>query len=155
MISGSVTLRSADPQDTPEINLRFFKKHGRADLSELVAATKLLRETWLSAGSGAAPFQELHPCPGEVGKVSCPDDAQTEFTKLQAWSHHATSTCAMGASNDPMAVLDSKFKVHGVLSLRVVDASAFPRVPGAFPVIPTLMLSQKATEDILADAKKV
>ena len=60
----------------------------------------------------------------------------------------------MGAGNDPRAVLDSKFKVHGVLSLRVVDASAFPRVPGAFPVIPTLMLSQKATEDILADAKK-
>lgn len=153
-ISGSVTLRTADPQDTPEINLRFFKKHGSADLNELVAATKLLRQTWLSAGTGAAPFQELHPCPGEVGKVSCTDDAQAEFTKLQAWSHHATSTCAIGAGNDPMAVLDSKFKVHGVLGLRVVDASAFPRVPGAFPVIPTLMLSQKATEDILADAKK-
>jgi len=152
--TGSVTLRTADPQDTPEINLRFFKKHGSADLSELVAATKLLRQTWLAAGNGAAPFRELHPCPGEVGKTSCTDGAQAEFIKLQAWSHHATSTCAIGADNDPMAVLDSKFKVRGVLGLRVVDASAFPRVPGAFPVIPTLMLSQKATEDILADAKK-
>jgi len=52
-----------------------------------------------------------------------------------------------------MAVLDSKFRVRGVLGLRVVDASAFPVVPGAFPVVPTMMLSQKASEVIIADAK--
>ena len=52
-----------------------------------------------------------------------------------------------------MAVLDSKFRVRGVKGLRVVDASAFPEVPGAFPVLPTYMISAKAAEDIIATAK--
>jgi len=70
-------------------------------------------------------------------------------TLEQTWSHHATSTNSIGAANDPMAVLDSNFCVRGVTGLRVVDASAFPRTPGAFPVIPTFMISEKASEVIL------
>lgn len=34
----------------------------------------------------------------------------------------------------------------------MVDGSAFLRTPGAFPVIPTFMISEKAAEAILADA---
>jgi hypothetical protein len=30
-----------------------------------------------------------------------------------------------------MEILDSKFRVRGVKDLRVVDASAFPRLPGS------------------------
>jgi choline dehydrogenase len=47
--------------------------------------------------------------------------------------------------------LDSEFRVRGTKGLRVVDASAFPRTPGAFPVIPTFMLSEKASEVIARD----
>ena len=39
--------------------------------------------------------------------------------------------------------------------LRVVDASVFPRIPGAFPVVATYMVSGKATDVLLEDAKKV
>ncbi|AEO60053.1 hypothetical protein MYCTH_2308874 [Thermothelomyces thermophilus ATCC 42464] len=53
-----------------------------------------------------------------------------------------------------MAVLDHKFRVRGVEGLRVVDASAFPAVPGAFPSCPTMVLSAKAAEVILADASE-
>jgi len=53
-----------------------------------------------------------------------------------------------------MAVVDSRFRVHGVEGLRVVDASTFPRIPGAFPVVPTFMISEKASDTILEDAKK-
>jgi choline dehydrogenase len=113
-----------------------------------------MREAWKAAGAPVEPFQELHPCPGELGKVPCTDEIQAEYHRTQAYSHHATSTCAIGADSDPLAVLDSKFRVRGVQGLRVVDASAFPVVPGAFPVVPTMMLSQKASEDIIADAKK-
>ncbi|PSN58824.1 hypothetical protein BS50DRAFT_580446 [Corynespora cassiicola Philippines] len=52
-----------------------------------------------------------------------------------------------------MAVVDSKFRVHGVRNLRVVDASVFPHVPGAFPVLPTYIISDKASKDILKDAE--
>jgi choline dehydrogenase len=35
----------------------------------------------------------------------------------------------------------------------VVDASVFPRVPGFFIVVPVYMVSEKATDVILEDAK--
>ncbi|KAK3381251.1 hypothetical protein B0H63DRAFT_501885 [Podospora didyma] len=152
--AGTVKLVSADPQDVPDINFRFFENHGNQDLLEIVAAANLAREAWAAAASPAAPFQELHPCPGPLGKSpNCTDQDQADYFKLQAYSHHATSSCSIGADDDPLAVLDSKFRVRGVNGLRVVDASAFPVVPGAFPSLPTMMLSQKATESILEDAK--
>jgi choline dehydrogenase len=58
----------------------------------------------------------------------------------------------MGPADDPMAVVDSRFRVHGVDRLRVVDASVFPRIPGFFIVTPTYMISEKASDVILADS---
>ena len=57
---------------------------------------------------------------------------------------------SIGSDDDPNAVLDSKFRVRGVEGLRVVDASAFPRAPGAFPVLAVFLLSEKAALDILS-----
>jgi choline dehydrogenase-like flavoprotein len=37
-----------------------------------------------------------------------------------------------------------------VSNLRVVDASIFPRIPGFFIVVPIYMISEKATDEILA-----
>ena len=149
--AGYVRLLSADPQDTPDINFNFFKD-GNQDLQELLEGAKILRKAWHAAGSNVAPFDEKHPCPG-TGNGNCSDEAQREFIKLQAYSHHAASTCSIGGDDDKMAVLDSKFRVRCVKNLRVVDASVFPVVPGAFPVVPLTMISAKAAEDIIADAK--
>jgi choline dehydrogenase len=150
--AGSVRLVSADPQDKPDINFRFFAKGGDEDLHELVEGANLLREAFRAAGEPVRPLVEKHPCPGGKDE-SCTDAVQAEYFKLQAYSHHATSTCAIGGDDEEMAVLDSKFRVRGVAGLRVVDASAFPVVPGAFPSCPTMMLSVKAAEDIIAEAK--
>ena len=35
----------------------------------------------------------------------------------------------------------------------MVDSSAFPRVPGTFPVLSIYMISEKATDVILEDAR--
>lgn len=153
--SGSVRLRSADPLDVPDINFRFFEHGGDADLREFVEAANLLRTSWLAAGLPAAPFEELHPCPGPLGTgEGCSDAQQAEYFKTQVYSHHAASTAAIGADGDEMAVLDSRFRVRGVNGLRVVDASVFPVVPGAFPVLPTMMVSRKAAGEIIKDAKE-
>jgi choline dehydrogenase len=149
--AGSVRLLSANPQDIPDINFRFFEKGGDEDLQELLEAIKIFRKAYNDAGSPITPWNELHPCPG-VNK-QCTDAEQKDFIKHQAYSHHPTSTCAIGGDDDKMAVLDSKFRVRGVKNLRVVDASAFPVVPGAFPVLPTYIISEKAAEDIIAAAK--
>jgi choline dehydrogenase len=42
--------------------------------------------------------------------------------------------------------------VHGTTKLRVVDASVFPRIPGFFTVTAVYILSEKASDVILADA---
>ncbi len=41
--SGYVRLRSADPQDTPEINFRFFAHGGDEDLQEMLDAIKVVQ----------------------------------------------------------------------------------------------------------------
>ncbi|KAL1845633.1 hypothetical protein VTK73DRAFT_463 [Phialemonium thermophilum] len=147
--AGTVRLRSADPLDTPDINLHFFQENGDQDLKEMLEAVKQLRQGIRAVNGTIAPWNELHPCPGV--DAACSDEEQMERLKTQAYSHHPTSSCAIGGDDDPLAVLDSKFRVRGVRNLRVVDASAFPVVPGAFPVLPTMMLSQKASDDILAE----
>ena len=39
---------------------------------------------------------------------------------------HISGTCKMGPASDPMAVVDQHGHVHGLQSLRVVDASIMP-----------------------------
>lgn len=149
--SGYVRLRSSDPQEPPEINFNFFENGEDEDLTEMLDAAKIFREAITSVGEPIGPFNEKHPCPGT--NQNCTDEAQKEFLKLQTYSHHAASTCGIGPADDEMAVLDSKFRVYGVKNLRVVDASSFPAAIGAFPVCPVFMIAEKATDDILGDAK--
>jgi len=47
-------------------------------------------------------------------------------------------------------VLNTDFRVHGVESLRVVDASVFPPIPGFFIVSAVYMIGEKAADAILA-----
>lgn len=153
--AGVVELRSADPRDVPAINLNFFKDGADKDLQAIYEGVNWVR-SWLSKVDASepnslAPFQELHPCEGEIGKQNCTVESQKTYLKEQAYSHHASSSARIGADGDKTAVLDSKFRVRGVERLRVVDASSFPKVPGGFPVLPTMMLSEKATDDVLAE----
>jgi choline dehydrogenase len=72
-----------------------------------------------------------------------------EYTRNNAWSHHASSTCPIGRDDDPMAVLDSNFRVRGVDSLRVVDASVYPTIPGTFTALSTYLVGEKSADVIL------
>ncbi|KAL2128631.1 hypothetical protein VTI74DRAFT_8918 [Chaetomium olivicolor] len=125
--AGSVRLASADPQDWPEINFRFFARHGEQDLREIVEAADILREAINAAGPPVAPLEERHPCPGGKAAANCTDAAQAEFFKLQAYSHHAMSTCAIGGDGDRMAVLDSRFRVRGAAEDIIAEAKKLPR----------------------------
>jgi choline dehydrogenase len=59
----------------------------------------------------------------------------------------------MGVSQDAMAVVDSRLKVHGIAGLRVVDASVMPRITSGNTNSPTLMMAEKAAQWIAEDAK--
>ena len=131
--AGVIELRSADPRDVPVINLNFFKQDGsEKDLQAIYEGVEWVR-SWLSkvdpsVPNSLAPFNELHPCEGQIGKQNCTVESQKTYIKEQAYSHHASSSCKIGADSDKLAVLDSKFRVRGVAGLRVVDASSFPKV---------------------------
>ena len=72
-----------------------------------------------------------------------------QYIKDNAWGHHACFTAGIGGDDDPKAVFDSSFRVRGVQGLRVVDASAFPRIPGTFIQSAVYMISEKAADAIL------
>jgi choline dehydrogenase len=81
------------------------------------------------------------------------DESVRELVRTQAWGHHASCTTKIGADSDATAVLDSRFRVRNTQGLRVVDASVFPKIPGYFIVTAVYMISEKATDVLMEDAR--
>ncbi|KAK0710194.1 choline dehydrogenase-like protein [Lasiosphaeria miniovina] len=158
--AGNVRLRSASPRDVPDIDFNLFSASDPGTAADIAAAldtVKWVRRVYAAVPPPIGPLVATEPpCTAASGVAaadgSCVDADDVAWLTDQAWGHHPTSTCAIGSDRDALAVLDSKFRVRGVRGLRVVDASAFPRVPGPFPALPTFMLSEKAAESVLADA---
>jgi len=149
--AGRVALRSSDPCDVPEINFHYFSEGNdtaEEDLESVADGVEFVRRMM----KHAELVTRKEVIPGE--SVSTREQIK-EFIKNQAWGHHASCTCKIGAKEDTMAVVDSKFRVHGTKNLRVVDASVFPHIPGLFIVTAIYMISEKASDVILADAATV
>ena len=144
--AGSVTLRSADPLDTPDIVFNYFDTGSgdyNADLQAITEAIGLARDAF-----SRQPVKVSEVQPGE--DVTSTEDIHN-YIMDTAWGHHASCTCPIGTDDDPMAVLDAKFRVRGLDGLRVVDASVYPRIPGTFTAVSTYMVGEKAADDILDD----
>ena len=73
----------------------------------------------------------------------------------EAWGHDASCSNRIGPVGDPMAVVDSQFRVHGIQGLRVVDASVFPRIPGFFYRYPYIYDFRKGIGSDLNGCAKV
>ena len=143
--AGTVKLRSADPRDMPEINFHYFKEGtdtGGEDLNSVVNGIILARK--LNSQLSEIVKAEVVPGPGVQSAQEI-----ANFVQNEAWGHHASCSNRMGPATDPLSVVDSEFRVHGVRGLRVVDASVFPRIPGYYVTLPIMMISEKASDDIL------
>lgn len=136
--AGTVTLRSRDPRQAPAINFNYFEEEEEHDLEALAQGVRLLIDA--------------HDITGLNYTVVRPSlDNIKQGIKDEAFSHHAIASCRMGPKGHRDYCVDSKFRVNGVRSLRVVDASVFPRMPGAMPNTPTFTISRKAFEAIVKD----
>ncbi|KAH8903685.1 alcohol oxidase [Coniochaeta sp. PMI_546] len=120
------------------------------DLGAMADAAAWSRRVFAGVEPPLGPVRPAEPPCGSSVPAEC-RAGDEQWVKEQTFGHHAVGTCAIGADDDPKAVLDPKFRVRGVTGLRVVDGSVFPRPPGAFPVLATFLVSEKASEDILKD----
>lgn len=139
--AGTVTLRSTDPRQAPEINFNYFTERAEEDLQALSEGIELMLRVYDAVG---VPYSVITPDPAVDLRQGIMD---------AAFSHHATSSCRMGPAGHGDYCVDSRFRVNGVEGLRVVDASVFPRAPGAMPNGPTFTISRKALEVILEDQR--
>jgi choline dehydrogenase len=148
--AGRVTLRSKNPLDTPFIEFCYFTEGNdekKADLDAVMKGVEFVRDMNLHLGSLIGDEE----WPGKLGDTP---EKLREFIQNEAWGHHASCTNKIGADNDALAVLDSRFRVRKTQGLRVVDASVFPKIPGYFIVSAVYMISEKASDVIIEDARK-
>ncbi|MDP1539948.1 GMC family oxidoreductase [Amnimonas aquatica] len=142
---GRVGLHSADPFAAPLIDPNYMAES--ADVEQLVRGVHLLRR--ILAQSAFAPHHEVEMSPGPALQN---DDDLAEWVRRSGESaYHPVGTCKMGV--DPMAVVDSRLRVHGLQCLRVIDASIMPTLVGGNTNQPATMIGEKGAAMMLEDAE--
>jgi choline dehydrogenase len=133
---GTITLRSRDPREQPEIECNFLAED--RDARRMLEGVTLARK--IGRNPALAQFLELEILPG--GGVG--DDALGGVIASNLASYgHPTATAPMGGPQDPWAVVDSRGAVKGIDRLRVVDASIMPSVPSVALNPTTIILAER------------
>jgi len=142
---GSVHIRSAEAGDPPEIRANYLS--AEHDIRTIVAAMRMIRK--IAAQPAFTPYivRETRPGPDAASDEALLDHARaTGMT-----SYHPIGTCRMG--KDERAVVDAKLKVHGIDGLRVCDAAIMPTMVASNTNAPSIMIGEKASDLVLADAR--
>jgi len=140
---GSVRARSADPFAAPAIAPNYLST--AEDRKVAADALRLTRKIVASTALARHAPQEFVPGPqfdtdAELARAAG-DIGTTIF--------HPVGTAKMGPADDPAAVVDSDLRVHGVGSLRVIDASIMPTITSGNTNAPTLMIAEKGAEAVV------
>jgi len=139
-----VRIKSADPAQAPAIQPRYLT--AQADRDCMVAGMKLLRRVMSQPAIMRYIDEEL-----AFGQKIQRDDDYLEYVRQRGTTvFHPTSTCRMGS--DVTAVVDERLRVHGFTGLRVADASIMPTVVSGNTNAACVMIGEKASDMILADA---
>jgi choline dehydrogenase len=138
---GTLTLRSPDPHERPEIDCNFLAED--RDARRMLEGVKLART--LGRHRALARFLELEILPGDaIG-----DDQLADVIASNLASYgHPVATAPMGGPQDPWAVVDSQGAVKGVDGLRVVDASIMPVVVSVALNPTTIMIAERIAKAV-------
>jgi choline dehydrogenase len=140
---GTLTLRSRDPREQPEIDCNYLAED--RDARRMLEGVQLARR--IGRKPALARFLELEILPGDaVG-----DDRLLDAIASNLASYgHPTGTAPMGGPQDPWAVVDSHGAVKGIDGLRVVDASIMPVVPSVALNPTTIMIAERLAKTVYA-----
>jgi choline dehydrogenase len=144
--SGTVTLRSPDPQASPLIDHGYLSDldgEDRAVLADGLSIGRAIMQPLLDSGVLA---EEISP-----GHEVITDAAVSDFiNRTVGIYYHPACSCRMGPAGDPEAVVDPHGKVHGLEALYVCDASIFPLLMRANTNLPAAMIAEHLAS-IIAD----
>lgn len=142
---GTVQITSADPGVAPRIAPNYLSTE-----SDMQVAVDAIRQA--RAIMAQAPMQRYNPQEIKPGIDSDDtDDLKRAAGEIGTTIFHPVSTVRMGS--DESAPVDSTLKLRGVAGLRVVDASVMPAITSGNTNAPTIMIAEKASDMILADAR--
>ena len=140
---GFVRAASADPFRHPIIQPGYLSD--ARDRQVAVDGIRMLR-TLLDAPE-LRPYYDGEELPGPT--VTTTEECLQFAREAGLTAYHLSGTCRMGQAENPAAVVDDQFRVHGLDALRVADASITPRVPSANTSAAVFMIAEKAADMIL------
>ena len=141
---GTVEIASADPLAPPRIRAGYLTEP--LDAKVLASGLRMLREIYAQPA-----FRDLvagEYLPGT--EVATPAALEAFARERGGTVFHPAGTCRMGG--DAGSVLDERLRVRGVAGLRVIDASAMPRVVSTNTNAAATMIGEKGAALVLADA---
>lgn len=139
---GTVRLRTRDFRDRPRVDPRYFTDPDGYDDRIMLAGVKLARR--IAEQSPLTPWVARELAPGPDATTD--DELLDYIHQCHNTVYHPAATARMGAVSDPMAVLDPQLRVKGVTGLRVVDASAMPKLPAVNPNITVMTMAEKCAD---------
>ncbi len=141
---GHIHITASDARKPPAINFNFLSSPVDAEIT--VRAVRIARSIMTAPAMAALRVSEIAP-----GKSRNTDDEIIDWVKAAAeTTYHPVGTCKMGS--DPMAVVDSQLRVHGIDGLRVADASIMPTLTSGNTNAPSIMIGEKAADMVLRHA---
>jgi choline dehydrogenase len=138
---GSVTLRSADPEDHPRILNNALTSDGEVDA--MLRAIEMAREIASRPPLRDMLGEELNPSAG----ISTREQLTDWLRATCEHEYHPSCTCRIGSPEE--GVVDAELRVHGVEGLRVADASVQPRIVSANTQAVTVMIAERCSDLVL------
>ncbi|XP_049270061.1 glucose dehydrogenase [FAD, quinone] [Rhipicephalus sanguineus] len=150
---GRITLRSTDPNEQPDIDLRLME-HPQ-DVRVAAEGTKIFIDQILNTdamrGIGAKPWDVTFPPCAEAGPQWSMEYIECLFRHLANPGWHICCSAPMGSH--PNAVVDERLRVRGnITGLRVADASVMPDIVSGTTQAAAMMIGSKAAAMIIEDS---
>jgi choline dehydrogenase len=141
---GYVRIRSNDPAAHPAIAPCYLA----TSEDRLVAVNGMRYTRRIMAARALERFEPEEVKPGT--DLQSQEELAQAAGDLGTTIFHPVGTCRMG--HDPLAVVDDRLAVRGVVGLRVIDASIMPRITSGNTNAPTVMIAEQGARFVREDA---